>query len=60
MIAKVEMTQNTAKQNKYLTLNPHKQWEQEQTMNKQQQKHRLRQQWMPLGDLGSAVAECLT
>ena len=34
MIAKLEGTQNTAKQNKDLTLT-HKQWEQQQTTNKQ-------------------------
>ena len=39
MIAKLERTQSNIKQNKNLTLNPHKQ---QQTMNNQQQIHRLR------------------
>ena len=42
MIAKLERTQSTAKQNQDLTLNPNKKWEQQQTMNKQQQNYRLR------------------
>ena len=43
MIAKLERTQSTSKQNKDLKLNPHKQWGQQQTMNKQQQsRHTVR------------------
>ena len=42
MIAKLEGTQSTAKQNKNITLNPHKQWEQQQEMNKKQQNDHLR------------------
>ena len=42
MIAKLERTQSTAKQNKGIRLNPHKQWEQQQTMNIQQQNRHLR------------------
>ena len=35
MIAKLERTKSySAKQDKHLTIKPHKQWEQQQTMNK--------------------------
>ena len=37
IIVKLERTQSTAKQNKDRPLNPHKQWEQHQPINKQQQ-----------------------
>ena len=37
MVAKLEMTQSTAKQNNDQTLTPHKQWEQQQTMIRQHQ-----------------------
>ena len=42
MIAKLERKRSTAKQSKDLTQTPHKQWEQQQTMNKIQQTLRLR------------------
>ena len=42
MIAKLERIQNTARESKHLAINPHKQWEQQQTINKQQQNHRHR------------------
>ena len=41
-IAKPEKAQNTIKESKALTLNPSKQWEQQQAINKHHQNHRLK------------------
>ena len=35
MLAKLERAQSNEKQNKYLTLKTHKEWEQQQTINQQ-------------------------
>ena len=42
MIAKLERTPRTAQQNKDQTQSPHKQSEQQQTMNQERKNHRLK------------------